>query len=109
MLLFREGHGKISVFVVKMALATMCGGKILDKLRCKQHSKALFYFLIVKNEIKKTHFTCDKSANCLCKVHTVSSLSAASENYNTSLLVSVLSISLSVLSLLFLKEEAVLA
>uniref|UniRef100_A0A671UQ93 Dystrobrevin n=1 Tax=Sparus aurata TaxID=8175 RepID=A0A671UQ93_SPAAU len=28
-----EGHGKISVFVVKMALATMCGGKILDKLR----------------------------------------------------------------------------
>ncbi|KAJ0058706.1 hypothetical protein NL108_000397 [Boleophthalmus pectinirostris] len=28
-----EGHGKISVFVVKTALATMCGGKILDKLR----------------------------------------------------------------------------
>ncbi|XP_034039989.1 dystrobrevin alpha isoform X8 [Thalassophryne amazonica] len=28
-----EGHGKISVFVVKMALATICGGKILDKLR----------------------------------------------------------------------------
>ncbi|XP_034743966.1 dystrobrevin alpha isoform X12 [Etheostoma cragini] len=28
-----EGHGKISVFVVKMALATLCGGKILDKLR----------------------------------------------------------------------------
>lgn len=28
-----EGHGKISVFVAKMALATMCGGKILDKLR----------------------------------------------------------------------------
>lgn len=28
-----EGHGKISVFVVKMALATMCGGKIMDKLR----------------------------------------------------------------------------
>uniref|UniRef100_A0AAY4DS31 Dystrobrevin n=1 Tax=Denticeps clupeoides TaxID=299321 RepID=A0AAY4DS31_9TELE len=28
-----QGHGKISVFVVKMALATICGGKILDKLR----------------------------------------------------------------------------
>ncbi|KAK2822497.1 hypothetical protein Q5P01_022562 [Channa striata] len=28
-----DGHGKISVFVVKMALATICGGKILDKLR----------------------------------------------------------------------------
>uniref|UniRef100_A0A8D3D4P7 Dystrobrevin n=1 Tax=Scophthalmus maximus TaxID=52904 RepID=A0A8D3D4P7_SCOMX len=28
-----EGHGKESVFVVKMALATICGGKILDKLR----------------------------------------------------------------------------
>ncbi|KAK1337807.1 hypothetical protein QTO34_002442 [Cnephaeus nilssonii] len=29
----REGHGKISVFAVKMALATLCGGKIMDKLR----------------------------------------------------------------------------
>ncbi|XP_077101352.1 dystrobrevin alpha isoform X2 [Siphateles boraxobius] len=28
-----EGVGKISVFVVKMALAALCGGKILDKLR----------------------------------------------------------------------------
>uniref|UniRef100_A0A665WXW8 Dystrobrevin n=1 Tax=Echeneis naucrates TaxID=173247 RepID=A0A665WXW8_ECHNA len=28
-----EGQGKISVLVVKMALATICGGKILDKLR----------------------------------------------------------------------------
>ncbi|XP_040910950.1 dystrobrevin alpha isoform X16 [Toxotes jaculatrix] len=28
-----EGRGKISVFVMKMALATICGGKILDKLR----------------------------------------------------------------------------
>ncbi|XP_014864051.1 PREDICTED: dystrobrevin alpha isoform X15 [Poecilia mexicana] len=28
-----EGHGKISVFVVKTALASICGGKILDKLR----------------------------------------------------------------------------
>ncbi|XP_055084477.1 dystrobrevin alpha isoform X3 [Periophthalmus magnuspinnatus] len=28
-----EGHGKISTFVVRTALATLCGGKILDKLR----------------------------------------------------------------------------
>uniref|UniRef100_A0A8C1K3F0 Dystrobrevin n=1 Tax=Cyprinus carpio TaxID=7962 RepID=A0A8C1K3F0_CYPCA len=28
-----EGVGKISVFVVKVALAALCGGKILDKLR----------------------------------------------------------------------------
>ncbi|XP_069076205.1 dystrobrevin alpha isoform X2 [Pleurodeles waltl] len=28
-----EGHGKISVFAVKMTLATLCGGKIMDKLR----------------------------------------------------------------------------
>ncbi|XP_041103606.1 dystrobrevin alpha isoform X14 [Polyodon spathula] len=28
-----EGLGKVSVFVVKIALATICGGKILDKLR----------------------------------------------------------------------------
>uniref|UniRef100_A0A8C6WFX5 Dystrobrevin n=1 Tax=Neogobius melanostomus TaxID=47308 RepID=A0A8C6WFX5_9GOBI len=28
-----EGHGKISAFVVKITLATMCGGKIMDKLR----------------------------------------------------------------------------
>lgn len=35
LLLNREGHGKISVFAVKMALATLCGGKIMDKLRCK--------------------------------------------------------------------------
>ncbi|KAM8953349.1 dystrobrevin beta [Pelodytes ibericus] len=28
-----EGHGKLTVFSVKSILATMCGGKILDKLR----------------------------------------------------------------------------
>ncbi|XP_041885405.1 dystrobrevin beta-like [Corvus kubaryi] len=30
-----EGHGKLTVFSVKAMLATMCGGKILDKLRCE--------------------------------------------------------------------------
>ncbi|XP_068039204.1 dystrobrevin beta isoform X1 [Anomalospiza imberbis] len=29
----RPGHGKLTVFSVKAMLATMCGGKILDKLR----------------------------------------------------------------------------
>ncbi|XP_072220660.1 dystrobrevin alpha isoform X2 [Leuresthes tenuis] len=28
-----EGHGKMSIFAIKIALATICGGKILDKLR----------------------------------------------------------------------------
>uniref|UniRef100_A0A672Q212 Dystrobrevin n=1 Tax=Sinocyclocheilus grahami TaxID=75366 RepID=A0A672Q212_SINGR len=28
-----EGHGKLTVFAMKAMLATMCGGKILDKLR----------------------------------------------------------------------------
>ncbi|XP_053239846.1 dystrobrevin beta isoform X5 [Podarcis raffonei] len=28
-----EGHGKLTVFSIKAMLATMCGGKILDKLR----------------------------------------------------------------------------
>ncbi|XP_038665219.1 dystrobrevin alpha isoform X22 [Scyliorhinus canicula] len=28
-----DGHGKVPVFAVKVALATICGGKILDKLR----------------------------------------------------------------------------
>ncbi|NXP59205.1 DTNB protein, partial [Chloropsis cyanopogon] len=28
-----NGHGKLTVFSVKAMLATMCGGKILDKLR----------------------------------------------------------------------------
>jgi len=42
----REGHGKISVFAVKMALATLCGGKIMDKLRCKSSG---WYFLPVNH------------------------------------------------------------
>jgi hypothetical protein len=27
--------GKIRVFSIKVALATMCAGKLMDKLRCK--------------------------------------------------------------------------
>lgn len=30
-----ESHGKLTVFSMKAMLATMCGGKIVDKLRCK--------------------------------------------------------------------------
>lgn len=30
-----ESHGKLTVFSVKAMLSTMCGGKIVDKLRCK--------------------------------------------------------------------------
>uniref|UniRef100_A0AAQ4QX01 EF-hand domain-containing protein n=1 Tax=Gasterosteus aculeatus aculeatus TaxID=481459 RepID=A0AAQ4QX01_GASAC len=35
-----EGQGKMSVFVVKMALGTICGGKILDKLRSSVKEEA---------------------------------------------------------------------
>lgn len=39
-----EGHGKLTVFSVKAMLATMCGGKILDKLRCKYfHANQTIY------------------------------------------------------------------
>ena len=34
-LYFRENVGKIRVFSIKVALATMCAGKLMDKLRCK--------------------------------------------------------------------------
>lgn len=30
-----ESHGKLTVFSMKAMLATMCGGKIVDKLRCE--------------------------------------------------------------------------
>lgn len=30
-----ESHGKLTVFSVKAMLSTMCGGKIVDKLRCE--------------------------------------------------------------------------
>lgn len=63
LLSFREGHGKTSIFVVKMALATICGGKILDKLRCKKHNKSFILLLIVKNEIIIAYVASNKSAN----------------------------------------------
>lgn len=30
-----DNSGKIKVFSIKVALATMCSGKLVDKLRCK--------------------------------------------------------------------------
>lgn len=36
-----ESHGKLTVFSVKAMLSTMCGGKIVDKLRCKYISARL--------------------------------------------------------------------
>ncbi|NWZ87737.1 DTNB protein, partial [Poecile atricapillus] len=39
-----NGHGKLTVFSVKAMLATMCGGKILDKLRC-EYSQAIPVFV----------------------------------------------------------------
>lgn len=33
-----DNSGKMRVFSIKVALATMCAGKLVDKLRCKCHS-----------------------------------------------------------------------
>lgn len=32
-----DSSGKIKVFSIKVALATMCAGKLVDKLRCKRN------------------------------------------------------------------------
>lgn len=37
-----DNSGKIRVFSIKVALATMCAGKLVDKLRCKLK---MFFFL----------------------------------------------------------------
>lgn len=34
-LIFSDNSGKIRVFSIKVALATMCSGKLVDKLRCE--------------------------------------------------------------------------
>jgi len=45
-----------------MTLATICGGKIVDKLRCKRHKKMLcLLFEREKNDMKITHFTYNTS------------------------------------------------
>jgi hypothetical protein len=52
--------GKIRVFSIKVALATMCAGKLMDKLRCK-------YSVIVSilfGDVKQT-FTGFRSTFCL--------------------------------------------
>lgn len=35
LLCFSDNVGKIRVFSIKVALATLCAGKLMDKLRCK--------------------------------------------------------------------------
>ena len=35
LLFSRENVGKIRVFSIKVALATMCAGKLMDKWRCE--------------------------------------------------------------------------
>ena len=37
----RDNSGKIRVFSIKVALATMCSGKLVDKLRCKSFTYVL--------------------------------------------------------------------
>lgn len=58
-----EGHGKLTVFSVKSMLATMCGGKILDKLRCKYLKAKSNYFMkcfffCYGSHVMKANFFC---------------------------------------------------
>ncbi len=60
-LCFSEGHGKLTVFAMKAMLATMCGGKILDKLRCEYNAyntaiQQLFYKDIIDIFCHKAEF-----------------------------------------------------
>lgn len=34
-LIYSENNGRIKVLSIKVALATMCAGKLMDKLRCE--------------------------------------------------------------------------
>lgn len=43
--LLSDSPGKLTVFSMKTMLATMCGGKIVDKLRCKFS----FYYVTWRN------------------------------------------------------------
>lgn len=36
---FSDNVGKIRVFSIKVALATLCAGKLMDKLRCKSFTQ----------------------------------------------------------------------
>lgn len=45
-----DNSGKMRVFSIKVALAIMCAGKLVDKLRCE--CSRVEYFLSYRNEIK---------------------------------------------------------
>ncbi len=68
-LCFSEGHGKLTVFAMKAMLATMCGGKILDKLRCEYNAyntviQHLFYKDIIDIFCHKAEFIWCIRLNC---------------------------------------------
>lgn len=41
-----NASGKIRVFSIKVALATMCAGKLVDKLRCEYILSRIFIFVV---------------------------------------------------------------
>lgn len=49
MFFFSDNVGKIRVFSIKVALATLCAGKLMDKLRCKYEFNFLSILTISKN------------------------------------------------------------
>lgn len=42
-----DNSGKIRVFSIKVALATMCAGKLVDKLRCKSHTHITNFKIVI--------------------------------------------------------------
>lgn len=50
-----DNSGKIKVFSIKVALATMCAGKLVDKLRCKKDNLlVIINNLIIKHLLLQT-------------------------------------------------------
>lgn len=45
-----DNSGKMRVFSIKVALAIMCAGKLVDKLRCKQLIIYAFYYYGIENQ-----------------------------------------------------------
>lgn len=49
-----DNSGKIKVFSIKVALATMCAGKLVDKLRCMKNNLLVINNLIIKHLLLQT-------------------------------------------------------
>lgn len=53
---YRENVGKIRVFSIKVALATMCAGKLVDKLRCMYFIQSYDILSFIKKKFNQIIF-----------------------------------------------------